>query len=292
MNKLTAAVCTFVAAVAFTLTSCEKPYVGLQEPTDEAPNTVFRIAAFEQIDFDGPDSRALDDVSQLCSRINLVVYDGDTKVKSIAQKAADKDFGTLAMTLPVGTYTVAIIAHSTTASATVTSLDKISFDHNVISDTFLYEGEITVGETAQTYDVQLRRVVAMFRLKLTEPLPTNVAKMKFYYTGGSSTLSALTGYGSVNSKQTVVLDVSSGQQVFEVYTFPHAESGTLKMTVTALDASETTLYERLFEEVPVTRNKITQYTGDFSGGTATETSASNFAIKAETEWDGEQDYDF
>lgn len=292
MNKFTATVCAIIAAVSFSLTSCEKPYVGLQEPTAEVPNTVFRITAFEQIDFDGPDSRALVDVSQLCSRINLVVYDGDTKVKSIAQKAADKDFGTLAMTLPVGTYTVAIIAHSTSASATVSSLDKISFDHNVISDTFLYEGEITVGETAQTYDVQLRRVVAMFRLNLTEPLPANVAKMKFYYTGGSSTLSALTGYGSVNSKQTVVLDVSSGQQVFEVYTFPHAESGTLKMTVTALDASEATLYERVFAEVPVTRNKITQYTGDFFNGTSTETSASSFAIKAETDWDGEQHFDF
>ena len=292
MNKITVFVCTIVAAITLAFTSCEKPYVGLQEEPTENPNTIFRITAFEQIAFNDPVSRSVVDVSQICSRINLVVYDGETKVKSIAQKAADKDFGTLAMTLPAGIYTVAIVAHSTGASATVTSLEKISFDHNVISDTFLYTGEITVGESAQTYDVQLRRVVAMFRLNLTQPLPENVAQMKFYYTGGSSTLSALTGYGSVNSKQTVVLDVSPGQQVFEVFTFPHAESGKLKMTITALDASQAVLYERIFEEVPVTRNKITQYKGDIFDGNKPETSASSFAIKAETDWDEENLYTF
>ncbi|MBQ9286770.1 MAG: FimB/Mfa2 family fimbrial subunit [Bacteroidaceae bacterium] len=292
MNKLTAAACTIVAAVAFTLSSCEKPYVGLQEPEAEAPNTVFRITAFEQIDFDGPASRAVTDVSQICSRINLVVYSGESKVKSIAQKASDKDFGTLALTLPPGTYTVAIIAHSTSASATISSLDKVSFDHNLLSDTFLYKGEITIGEDAQTYDVQLRRIVAMFRLNLTKALPSSVAQMKFYYTGGSSTLSAVTGYGSVNSKQTVVIDVSAGQQVFEVYTIPHAESGSLKMTITAIDATQNELYERVFEDVPVTRNKITQYTGDFFDGNSSESPSSSFAIKAVTDWDGEQHYDF
>lgn len=294
MNKLFLSLSTALAAVSLTLivVSCEKPYVGIQPEQQETPNVTFRITSFEQIDFDGPSSRAVVDVSQICSRINLVVYDGETKVKSIAQKAADDDFGNLAMTLSQGTYNVAIIAHSTDASATVSSLDKISFNHNVISDTFLYYGEITVGEQPKAYDVQLRRVVAMFRLTLTKPLPENIAQLKFYYTGGSSTLSATTGYGSVNSKQTVVLEASPDQQTYEVYTFPHAESGKLKMTITALDASQNAIFERLFEEVPVTRNKITLYKGDLFDGNTPENTASSFAIKAETDWDEESLYTF
>ena len=294
MNKLILAINTSIVVVLFALffTSCEKPYVGLQPDQQETPNAIFRITSFEQIDFEGPSSRAVADVSQICSRINLVVYDGETKVKSIAQKASDEDLGTLALTLSQGSYSVAIIAHSTDASASIPSLDKIAFNHNVISDTFLYFGEITVGEQPQSYDVQLRRVVAMFRLNLTKPLPESIAQLKFYYTGGSSTLSAITGYGSVNSKQTVVLEASPDKQTYEVYTFPHAESGKLKMTITALDASQNSIFERIFEEVPVTRNKITQYQGDLFDGNTPESSASSFAIKAETDWDEETLYTF
>ncbi len=288
MKHIHIILCAAMAALLFS--ACDKPYVGLEPQTAEEPNVTYRITSFEQVAFDAPPSRALLDVTQLCSRINLVVYDGDTKVKSIAQKASDKDFGTLAMTLPAGSYTVAIIAHSTSASATVTSLDKISFDHNIISDTFLFTEELTVGAEPQSHDVQMRRVAAMFRVNLTDPLPDNVKQLKFYYTGGSSTLSALTGYGSVNSKQTVVLDVSAGQKTFEIYTFPHAESGLLKVTVTALDAAETALAESVLEDVPVTRNMITVYNGNLFDTSPAESNTATFSIKAESDWGGEQEY--
>ncbi len=288
MKHLHLTLCTILAALLFA--ACEKPYVGLETQTAEEPNVTYRLTSFEQVAFETPTSRAVVDVTQLCSRINLVVYDGDTKVKSIAQKAADKDFGTLAMTLPEGTYTVAIIAHSTGATATVTSLDKISFDHNVISDTFLFTEELTVGAEPQSHDVQMRRVAAMFRVNIIDPLPENVKQLKFYYTGGSSTLSAITGYGSVNSKQTVVLDVSSGQKTFEVYTFPHDESGQLKVTITALDAAQTPLDETVLEDVPVTRNMITVYNGNLFDSSPATTNAASYGIKAESDWEGEQEY--
>ena len=115
----------------------------------------------------------------------------------------------------------------------------------------------------------------------------NITQLKFYYTGGSSTLSAITGYGSVNSKQTVVLNVAAGQRNFEVYTIPHAETGELKMTISALDASGTVMKERPFEGVSVQRNMITCYTGDFFNGASTETGESSFQMKVNAEWEGE-----
>jgi len=283
----------FVVVLTTALFSCEQPYVGPEtETTDSNPNVTFRVTAFEQLPFDEVATRAATDISQLCSRINLVVYDGDTKVKSVVQKKGDADFGTIAMTLPQGSYKVAIIGHSTSASATVTSLEKISFASNLLSDTFSYYTEITVGDEAQTHDVELRRVVAMFRLVQTKALPEKVSQLKFYYTGGSSTLSAITGYGSVNSKQTVVLDVEPGQTQFDVYTIPHAETGLLRMTISALDATETVLKECVFEEVPVQRNRITRYTGDIFDGSTGETGENSFRLKAEGEWAGEDSYGF
>ena len=288
--KLSALVC--IAAVS--LASCEKPYVGIEPDTsDEPANVTFCVTGFEQIPFDDPvATRAASDISQVCSRINLVVYDGETKVKSVVQKKGDADYGTVAMTLPQGSYKVAIIGHSTSASATVTSLEKISFTSNLLSDTFSYYTEINVGDEAQTHDVTLRRVVAMFRLVQTKAFPQEIKRLKFYYTGGSSTLSAITGYGSVNSKQTVNLDVASGQKQFEVYTIPHAETGVLRMTISALDASETVLKECVLEEVPVQRNRITVYTGDLFDGSSAETGEDTFRLKVETAWDGEDNYEF
>jgi len=52
--------------------------------------------------------------------------------------------------------------------------------------------------------------------------------------------------------------------VFDIYTLPHTEEDVLmKLTVTALDANDNIIKERVFENVPVTRNQITRYTGSF-----------------------------
>ena len=141
----------------------------------------------------------------------------------------------------------------------------------------------------------LTRAVAMFRLVLTdEEIPSNVAKLKFYYTGGSSTFSPSTGYGCVNSKQTEIRTVAPGLTTFDIYTMPHAEDDVLtRLTVTALDANDNTVKERIFEDVPVTRNQIARYTGSFfgSGGSDHQTDGT-FRLTANPDWDGVNGYTF
>ncbi len=278
--------------MAVMLTACEKPFVGLiEEETPATPaNLIVNVTGLDQVPFDEATTRSVADIAAACSRLNFVIYQGETKVQSVAQKRDDAAFGTFAISLPQGQYRMAIIGHSSEGTATISSLEKISFKNNRVTDTFLYSADIEVGEGTQALDVQLQRVVAMFRLVLTADLPENITQLKFYYTGGSSTLSALTGYGSVNSKQTVILPVSSGQRQFEVYTIPHAEEGVLKMTISALDASSTLIKERILETVPVRRNMITRYTGDFMDGSSAETAETSVQMQISTEWDGEDEY--
>lgn len=272
--------------------ACEKPYVGedVEPEASVPPNVIIRVNGFEQIPFD---TRASVNITEVCSRINFVVYEGETKVKSIAQKAGDSDYGTLAVALPEGEYTFAIVAHNTDGTATVTSLDKISFKNNVIYDTFSYCEDLQVGDTPIVKDIELRRVVAKFRLELLdEQLPAEVTQFKFYYTGGSSTLSALTGYGSVNSRQTVKMEVARNQHEFEVYTFPKTETGALKMTITALDAAENSIKEMVLENVPVQRNMITVYTGTFFDGQSAQSNQASFTMTADTAWTETSHYTF
>ncbi len=77
----------------------------------------------------------------------------------------------------------------------VTTIDANSAELTLLSPN---ESTVTSASNAkQSYDLTLTRAVAMFRLVLTdEEIPSNVAKLKFYYVGGSSTFSPKDGYGA------------------------------------------------------------------------------------------------
>lgn len=284
------------ASMLVVLASCEKSlsYDDFEESIEQKANVYLQASGVEQFESSNAPKVAAgspQSISELCNNVTFVVFNGSSKLKTVNQSKGDSSFGSVALTLDEGTYKVLIVAHNGDGNATVTSAEKITFPSNRVTDTFYYYGDITVEKVKKTYNMQLQRAVSMFRLVVSDNIPGNVKKMKFYYTGGSSTFSAATGYGSVNSRQTEVINVDGDENTFEVFTFPHAETGKLKMTVTALDASDNVIAEKVFEEVPVTRNQITCYTGYFfsNGGSTTD---DTFYITANGDWDAVNNYRF
>ncbi len=286
-------------ALALLLTACEKPIMddGKTSTEQKDANIILHFTQYDQEAF----TRSATDITELCSRLNIAIFDAEgTKVKTVAQKEGDSSFGTVALTLTAGTYRLVVIAHNCDGSATITSTEKVTFPNNKVTDTFYYYGDLVVTEAKQSYDLTLTRAVAMFRLVLTdESVPSNVAKLKFYYLGGSSTFSPKDGYGCVASKQTeirpVPADFVSGT-AFEIYTLPHTEDDVLtKLTVTALDANDNVIKERTFENIPITRNQVTRYTGSFfgSGGSGGGSSSDGtFHLTADPDWDSVNGYTF
>lgn len=284
-------------AVLAMLAACEKPILDDGSVDGGSPgeaNVVLHFTQSEGSDFSAA-TRAATDITDLCSRLNLAVFNADgTKVKTVAQKEGDASYGTVALSLAAGTYQLVVIAHNSDGSATITSTEKVTFPNNKVTDTFCYYGDLVVGSEKQSYDLTLTRAVAMFRLVLTdESIPASVAKLKFYYTGGSSTFSPAEGYGIVQSKQTEIRAVSE-DGIYEIYTLPHTEEDVLtKLTITALDANDNTVKERIFENVPVVRNQVTRYTGSFFGsGGSGETGSGDFRMTADPEWDSINGYTF
>jgi hypothetical protein len=166
----------------------------------------------------------------------------------------------------------------------------VTFPNNKVTDTFSYFGRLTVTGDRQDVDIKMKRAVAMIRLHLTDEVSgmDDVAQLKFYYLGGSSTFSPSAGYGCVNSKQTEYRAFSD-DGVYCLYTLPHAVNDVLtKMTVTALDASDNALGEIIIEDVPVTVNRVTDCTGSITGGGGTVTAT----ILVDAEWDGINEYRF
>ena len=287
-------IATLLLATAL-LSACEKPYIDeasplLDEQTscDEA-NVHLYVRSFEIISFEeyySDKTRATTDISKLCSRISYGIFKDDVKVGVFTQKISDANFGTLDLKLETGTYKVVVIAHNGNGNATITSPNEIKFANNQVTDTFsaCIEIEVEAGDTNTPID--LKRVVAMFSLTIEDEIPENIKKMHFFYTGGSSTLDAETGLGCVESRQTATINLQENQNTFNIYTFPHTDEDVLKITVNAIDVNGLTVEERLLDGVPVQRNKVTLYSGNFFDGHSGESSTKTITLQADGEWDG------
>lgn len=281
----------YLLLISFLLCGCEKVNLDEYLNTKDGYKVSFSFGTITQTDFEGVDTRSQKNLSEIATVLNFAIFQDGEKVKTINQKSTESGFGSIELSLPEGRYQVVAVAHKGSGNATITSPQEIKFANNKITDTFAYYQEIDVTD-ATNYDANMTRVVSMFRLCLTQEIPADVAQMKFYYTGGSSTLDASMGYGCVNSRQTETLNVSShaANQVFEVYTFPHEDYSSLKMTISAINSKGDVLYEKELPNVPITIRKISTYTGTMFGESG-RSDAMNMSFKADDEWQGEENYD-
>lgn len=257
----------FLFFTLLTLCSCEKPYVGEDDMTSEQQgNLMVSVFQLEQTPFSAI-SRA--PATETCTRLNFAVYQLDgTRVKQTNQQLSDAGFGATSFTLEAGTYQLVVVAHSSNGNPTMTNPAKIQFTNaQGFSDTFLYCDEVTISNDPVSLSLTLNRIVSLCRFVITDDYPEDVAKMRFTYTGGSGTFDAATGFGSVKSTQTLTFDIASNQKQYDLYSFPYASTEcTIHLKTDALDAAENILFEREFD-IPLTRNKITWFSGPyFIGG--------------------------
>ena len=269
--------------VALPLTSCEKPLLTESSDGQEPDgNLVVSIFQIEQTPFASLTRTAAADV---CTRLNYAVYALDgTRVKQVNQKSEDAGFGMASFQLEQGNYQLVVVAHSSNGNPAMTDPTCVKFTNaQGYTDTFLSTSDITISDEQVGMDVSLHRIVSLCRFVITDNYPADVARMRFYYTGGSGAFDANTGFGCVNSKQSLFFDVSSGQKQFDLYTFLHDTEGTIHLLATAYDAGDNVLYEREFD-VPLVQNKMTWLSGPFFSGT---TSSSTFSVVINTDWAGE-----
>ena len=194
-----------------------------------------------------------------CSRLSIAIFDGEEKVKTLNLKAED-GYEDIGINLDAGKYRMVAIGHNGNGNCTISSPEKVKFYKNKMTDTFFYYGTFNVidGEDTDDY-ILLNRAVAQFKVHITDAtIPAEAHSIKFYYTGGSSTLDAVTGYGCVQSRQTESFKLQEGKRDYSVYTFPREENKGLKMTINILDADAQSIKEYSKEGVPVKRNNITQ----------------------------------
>lgn len=195
-----------------------------------------------------------------CSRLSIAIFDGEEKVKTLNLTAEKDGYEDIGINLEAGKYRMVAIGHNGNGNCTISSPEKVKFYKNKMTDTFFYYGTFNVRDGEDTDDyILLKRAVAQFKVHITDAtIPAEAHSIKFYYTGGSSTLDAVTGYGCVKSRQTESFKLQEGKRDYSVYTFPREENKGLKMNINILDADAQSIKEYSKEGIPVKCSNITQ----------------------------------
>lgn len=278
------------------LPSCEKVVLDDEtvvsgSPADKDANLRVTVFQIENTPF-GNITRAEKSVSDACTRLNFAIYNKEgTRVKQVNQTSAEADFGKASFQLENGDYLLVVVGHSSDGNPTMTDPTCIKFTNKQgFTDTFICSGTVSIADDPIDYKVSLDRIVALCRFVITDDYPSDVTKLRFYYTGGSGAFDATTGLGCVNSKQEVKFDVTATQKQFDLYTFLHDTTGTIHLTVTALDASGVENYHREFD-VPMQQNYITWLSGAFFNGSGSS-STDVTKVTVNTDWAGENHITF
>lgn len=301
--------CVCILCTLLSLSSCEKAItdedsVVSGSPADKDANLTVTVFSIEKTPFGtlapgayapatraatrASATRAATPASEACTRLNFAIYDeGGSRVKQVNQTSAEADFGKASFQLAEGDYLLVVVGHSSNGNPTMTDPTKVQFTNATgYTDTYLCCANVTIGEEKVDYNVSLDRITALCRFVLTDTeIPSEVKKMRFYYTGGSGAFNAQTGLGCVNSKQDVKFDVSDDHKQFDLYTFLHDTEGTIHLTVSALDASGVEITQRDFD-VPMQQNYITWLSGPFFGDSGSG-STTITGVTINTDWAGE-----
>lgn len=281
-NKLScllwASVCV---GMLLTVTSCEKMNLSKGSADDDA-NVVIRIRSFEQTPFRA-ETRA--EVGDLCDHLNFIVFDDNgERVDQKNQELGDDNFGEGRFTLPLGTYRLAIVAHSSDGNPSVNKRtasknESVSFTNaKGFTDTFFASKQLTVGDSAINLDVRLDRVVAKVKFINEDPIPEKTDSIRFYYEGGSGSIDAQSGYGNVKSKQAAWF--GKDETPFEIYTIPWQDSDYLEVTIGAFQGTDL-LASTVVDSIPIRRNCVTTCRGRLFNGKVTKVT---FTITLNDAW--------
>lgn len=233
----------------------------------------------------------LDSCSQ--QRISISIFQDDKKIKNIHTTKEALPDNLVKVTLQEGIYQVVVIAHNGEANCTISSPEKITFANNKVTDTSYLYDTLEVGANHIVKNLSLKRAVAIFQLNLTTPTTSEMQQLKFYYTGGSSTFNAYTGFGCVNSRQTEYRPIDPQNSNYYIYTFPHQEKKMLKLVITVQDNQQNDIKKETLEDVPVATNDTTLYRGSFETSFSEETNSNtDINFDFEDTWKENEDVPF
>ena len=251
-------------AVGLTLTACEKSSEECVVNGPAAENQTEVVLTFSPYEMEAM-TRAATSVATVVTHLDVWITDGSTEVEA-HQTNADADFGTLTVTLDkTKTYTLYAVGHR--ADGATLSDGVISFVDDKITHSMFYTTTFSPATTTNL-SCLMNRIVADFRLEITDDIPAECKSFRFTVNGIFDRWNVSTG-GTHQLDRVSTISYGGTSSIFNVYAIVTDAQTTHDITVTALDENDQEVQTRTFEDVPLRNGYKTTYRGTFFIDTAT-----------------------
>lgn len=221
-----------------------------------------------------PGTRAAQDISDYegVKAITVAFYtsDGTEKSKTTQLKGSlpsGDTFGEFNLSLPMGSYTMVVVASGSNYAMTLNSPTEAVFDaqESHVRETFAATQAVNVSNTeAVDVSATLNRIVAKVQVVSTDNRTADVANIRTTFSAGGTGFNPTTGLATSNTgfsntvRGTVVENTPS---TATNYLFLATDEQTVNVTIETLDADGAVLFSKTVNNVPLKRNRATTLTG-------------------------------
>ena len=263
----------FIAAIsALSFTSCSKDepepesgsiaiHIDTTPPSDHATIT-FACQGFELQPF----TRSLEADGKSMTDLWVLDYIGTTLAQQIHQVSTDTDFGTPTLNLSVGSHHIYFIASRGKTPTLDTDAHTLTF--GTVSDTFYKDYAIDVTGTSNgSRSVTLDRIVTKLTTAITDAIPEGAATFNLTPEAWHYGIDYTTGLPTAATpSQTITISIPSSEIGFtnehlSIFGFSTEDEWTTNVTLNCKKADGTILGSAVLDNVPLKRNRITEYTG-------------------------------
>ena len=205
-------------------------------------------------------TRSAISIADVVNLLDVWIYESGSEVTAIHQTSSDAGFGTVSMTLnKTKTYTLYAIGHK--ADGATLSDGVISFTDDKVTHAMYYTTTFSPANTT-SLSCLMTRIVADFRLEITDDIPTNAVKFRFTIASVFDRWNVSTG-GTHQLDRVSTINYNGTSAIFNVYAITTAAQTTHGVTVTALDENDQEVQTRTFADVPLRNGYKTNYRGTF-----------------------------
>ena len=244
-----------IAAIAgMLLAGCSSDNV--EEQGDET--VTLRFSGF-QVETESM-TRATSAIGDYVTKLDVWIYESGSEVSATHQSSSDAGFGSLSVTLnKTKNYTIYAVGHKADG-ATLTD-GVVAFTDDKVTHSMWYTTTFSPATTT-SLACEMTRIVADFRLEITDDIPTDAVKFRFTVNGVYDRWNVSTG-GTHQLDRTSTINYNGTSAVFNVYAIVTDAQTTHDITVTALDENDQEVQTRTFVDVPLRNGYKTNYRGQF-----------------------------
>ena len=204
-------------------------------------------------------TRTATSIASIVTHLDVWVVNGSDVIASHTTNA-DDGFGTVSMTLDnTKTYTLYAVGHK--ADGATLADGVISFADDKVTHSMYYTTTFTPATTT-SLSCLMTRIVADFRLEITDDIPTNAVKFRFTIASVFDRWNVTTG-GTHGIDRVSTINYNGTSAIFNVYAITTDAQTLHTVTVEALDENDQEVQTRTFADVPLRNGYKTNYRGTF-----------------------------